>query len=556
MSLISLSHIRMILALSLAIACNDTAASSLVFANTCALQGDGKVLVAGVQTIDKTEQIIVARYHHDGYLDTTFGGEGIVTTALGTRCQAWAIAVQPDEKIIVAGCAYIGVCTQVAMVRYTPCGDLDTAFNGTGIVTTPIGNGAMATCIGLDRDDTIVVGGVSVHAGTPRFLAVRYTSDGTRDDSFGSQGIITTQIGVRAKAYGLTFQSDGKIVIGGFSSDGKTEEQCTLIRYTSAGALDKSFGNHGIVKTAVGKRSHALALAVHNDDSILVAGFSDKRSALVRYTAAGFLDTSFNGTGMVCQSFGARAQFHAVTIDVSGRAVASGMCDKNLLLVRYHGDGSWDSSFGVGVETRSLTCNAQAIALQSDGQIIVVANEQDRFTVKRYAASGERDVTWADQRKTRTSYEKIGDIATRLWHEESSGVPGGTFAAGLWQTRALNVLYSPDTQVTLHNDQFILAPGTYEVHISAPAYRVGNHQIRLYNATDRVAALWGTTAFSHNESGSMTNSIVNGVLLIKKMTTFEVQHRATRTELMDGFGIAADLGGPEIYTTVRIMPLS
>ena len=82
----------------------------------------------------------MVRVQPHGTLDTSFGGTGKVTTAIGTSDDCgYAVAIQSDGKIVVAGYTNNGSNIDFAVVRYTTAGALDTSFGGTGKVTTPIG---------------------------------------------------------------------------------------------------------------------------------------------------------------------------------------------------------------------------------------------------------------------------------------------------------------------------------------------------------------------------------------------------------------------------------
>ena len=120
--------------------------SSSNYANAVALQADGKIVVAGNAFADPfgsgTSDIAVLRYNTDGSLDTAGFGfpNGYVTTNVGAFDNGFAVAVQPDNKIVVAGNADAGTGDRLALLRYTANGSLDidpnTGFGGgTGIVT-------------------------------------------------------------------------------------------------------------------------------------------------------------------------------------------------------------------------------------------------------------------------------------------------------------------------------------------------------------------------------------------------------------------------------------
>jgi len=135
--------------------------SSSNYANAVALQADGKIVVAGNAFADPfgsgTSDIAVLRYNTDGSLDTTGFGipNGYVTTNVGAFDNGFAVAVQPDNKIVVAGNADAGTGDRLALLRYTANGSLDidptTGFGGgTGIVTrTASGPSTIAGAFGV-----------------------------------------------------------------------------------------------------------------------------------------------------------------------------------------------------------------------------------------------------------------------------------------------------------------------------------------------------------------------------------------------------------------------
>jgi len=119
----------------------------------------------------------IARLGTDGTLDSTFGTGGVTTTAIGAGDdEANGIGIQSDGKIVVGGYSHNGSNNDFAIARYTTAGVLDTAFNGTGKVTTVIGS-AEDTAYGLRLDATngkIVVGGTSHNGSNVDFASVRY----------------------------------------------------------------------------------------------------------------------------------------------------------------------------------------------------------------------------------------------------------------------------------------------------------------------------------------------------------------------------------------------
>jgi len=185
-------------------------------AHAIAVQSDGKVVTAGqTRETSDSEAIALTRHDSSGALDPSFGGDGIVVTAVGTSSTARALDLQVDGKIVIAGCARSTAeeACEFAVLRYDPDGALDASFGVSGVVTTPIApTGATALAIAVQEDGKIVVAG---HASETGFVLVRYDESGALDATFGGDGIVTTSIGTSSAALAVTIQPDGRIVAGG-----------------------------------------------------------------------------------------------------------------------------------------------------------------------------------------------------------------------------------------------------------------------------------------------------------------------------------------------------
>jgi len=248
-----------------------------------AIQQDGKILVAGSTGGD----FALVRYNTNGTLDTSFDGvtgtgNGIVITNLGANDYGNSVAIQLDGKILVTG----GTGNLIALVRYNTNGTLDTSFEGVtgtgnGIVKTLIGGSVVGNSVAIQQDGKILVAGQTQINGSTDYALVRYNTNGTLDTSFDGDGIVTAHLGGSDKGHSVAIQQDGKILVVGY-----TENRFGLLRVNSDGTRDTSFGSAGIVFTAfVG--SAARSVAIQPDGKILVAGYSytDPFSfAVARYT--------------------------------------------------------------------------------------------------------------------------------------------------------------------------------------------------------------------------------------------------------------------------------
>ena len=210
-----------------------------------------------------------------GSLDSTFGTGGIVTTPIGNNdAYAYALGIQTDGRIVAAGYYADGSYYDFAVVRYNTNGSLDTTFGTGGRVTTPIGSGyAGAYALGIQSDGRIVVAGYYADGSNYDFALVRYNTDGSLDTTFGTGGIVTTPMGSGYDiAYALAIQSDGSILAAGSSYNGSNYD-FALVRYNTNGSLDTTFGTGGRVTTPIGSgNAIANALGIQSDGRILAAG--------------------------------------------------------------------------------------------------------------------------------------------------------------------------------------------------------------------------------------------------------------------------------------------
>jgi uncharacterized delta-60 repeat protein len=263
--------------------------------------------VGGVYT-----QFGIVRYNTDGSLDTTFSSDGIVKTSIGgIEDEAHGIAIQEDGKIVAAGYTDNGSDKDVALVRYNTDGSLDTTFNSTGIVpgvvTAQVGSlDDRAFALALQDDGKIVVAGDTKIGGTSgnysALALLRYNTDGSLDTTFSSDGIVTTSLGgLFVLVSSIAIQADGKILVSGTGAD----VSIRLARFNTDGTLDITFDSDGTVTTSTGGiDGEAGGIALQEDGKIVVVGtFAISKDEtfflLVSYNPDGTLDATFDTDGEV-----------------------------------------------------------------------------------------------------------------------------------------------------------------------------------------------------------------------------------------------------------------
>lgn len=243
-----------------------------------------------------------------GDLDTTFGEEGKVVTSFGQYGgQAYTVALQHDGKILAAGSAFNGFDFDLAIARYNPDGTLDTSFADDGKLRTSIGEGGEEiNSIVVQDDGYIVVSGYMVVDGRRDFLMVRFTSDGNFDNSFGEDGIVHTEFGnLDDEITAMALDSEARIVVCGYVT-GTAGKLITLARFDEGGELDITFGDDGIVLTDIGDDALARSIDIDEEGRIVVAGslFHPDRTELMllRFLDDGDFDTTFGDQGIAAVS--------------------------------------------------------------------------------------------------------------------------------------------------------------------------------------------------------------------------------------------------------------
>jgi uncharacterized delta-60 repeat protein len=359
--------------------------------NAIAIQSDGKIVVAGqIRNASLNDDFGVVRYNSDGSLDNTFDSDGHVTTQIGTSADvAFSVAIQGDGKIVAAGYSFItGNSNDIALVRYNTDGSLDNTFDGDGKVTMDIAAASVdvAYAVVVQPDGKIAVAGSGRSGNLDAFALARFNADGTPDNTFDNDGRLTTSIGLgESRAYSLALQGDGKLVAAGYGSVAMASRYFAVARYNTNGSLDNTFDGDGMLTTMLGPSEDvATAVAIQSDGKIIAAGYSTNGATddivLVRYRTDGVLDATFDGDGKVRLDLGSAEQgwdmeLVGSRIYVAGHTALNGSPD--FLLTAFVNDG-----FALPISLASFTAAKQNYLVHLNWKTI---NEQntESFEVER-----------------------------------------------------------------------------------------------------------------------------------------------------------------------------
>lgn len=285
-------------------------------------QPDGKVLFAFAGR--NTTNIFVTRLDETGQVDPSFGAGGTQTTSVvpggvGTSFVT-GIFLQPDGKVLVAGAVSPTLATQTSspkysmvVARYLPTGTLDGSFNSGGVFATKISTSDAFGSIALQPDGKILLGGACFDGTAANICILRLSSSGTRDSSFGTDGLASTSLvnDSPESVQDLRVLSDGRILAAVSTSvptNVGSSRSYMAIRYESDGAVDGTFGTGGTLTTrfdtANRSNDQLSALLLQADGSFVLAGNHElteipavRSFGFTKVTANGSLDTSYGLAG-------------------------------------------------------------------------------------------------------------------------------------------------------------------------------------------------------------------------------------------------------------------
>lgn len=293
---------------------------------------DGSIIAAG----EAGYELLVARFTAEGELDLSFGGgDGYYQGSTGEDDAAFGVAVADDATIYAVG-ARTGMVNHGVIYAIKPDGTgLEPAFNSGNVFAYDAGyEGSQLRAVILDAEGNLIAAGTSHWQadGLDQSVAavVRITPAGALDTSFAGSGISLTVLNDAAIAYGCALAADGGIYAVGATTTG-TVEVPFIMRLATDGTLDESFGTAGI--TQVGLENASLYdVALQANGKPVAAGYADSTTRgydglIIRFTTAGALDISFGPSdqGVAAVSTSPDDElFFGVGLATGGRIVAGG----------------------------------------------------------------------------------------------------------------------------------------------------------------------------------------------------------------------------------------
>jgi uncharacterized delta-60 repeat protein len=370
-------------------------------------QPDARILAAGMTYTNDGQlyyESLVTRFLANGQLDNSFGQNGSVKLVTGNKNAAYAVKLQADGKILVAGNETIMIpqgsgviiISKPFVARLNASGTLDNSFGNNGIHGLDVLNSYLDRSVSslvVLPDGRILIGGNIFTGSMHKMLLVCLKADGTYDAGFGNSGVLdyTLESGEDATLMDMALQEDGKVVLAGASGLANFIEppntKIALLRINGNGMPDPGFGNQGIVLTQISVNTVnpldiATRIKVLPGGRLCIAGQAGANLAMARYLPDGALDPGFGQNGFVV---------HEGHLPPTGFAISDGKLytcgseqgsndELTVNVSGFHADGEANTAIGPDAIYKPVAYQrnyTHAMIAQADGKLLVAGSFKD-----------------------------------------------------------------------------------------------------------------------------------------------------------------------------------
>jgi uncharacterized delta-60 repeat protein len=348
---------------------------------------NGKIVQVGRTDTGGDYDFAVARYNANGGRDTTFGGDGRVTTNFfDNEDEAYAVARYGDNKIVVAGAAEnaAGDDHHFALARFRSGGGLDTTFGGDGRVITPFPHEGYVYDLLVLPDGSIIAVGEDYDSGVDvdEFALAKYKPNGRLDRSFSGDGKRITDFAGGGDGGWRVLRQGDRLLVSGWGMDGPepNDYDIALARYRMNGRLDDSFSGDGkkLIDATSNDIDYAVGMVRVENGRIVLLTYVADDVVLVRINPGGSPDSTFGGgDGIVIRDFGGSESVRGL-VRTGTKLVVAGNTDGEQGVWRFRQNGRKDLGFGSGGQALSnYPSGASATDIARYGGTVVVSGTSD-----------------------------------------------------------------------------------------------------------------------------------------------------------------------------------
>lgn len=286
------------------------------FANDIKIDQNGKLVICGETETTNDKSLCLLRVTSNGVLDKDFGTNGVfikdnISGANGDDGLN-SFVFDSEKKIVAVGYSNNGSNDDIIIIRVNSVGTLDTSFNGCGYVYTDLNNqNNIAKKVIIDSDNKLIVLADSYNGSNWDIAILRYTKTGLVDTAFNTGHIIlSNSAGGNGddKGNDIILDSQGRIIVTGYSTDASGDKKAMIWRINPNGNLDTSFNSKGYMiidetnKNANGATLHYINGEFIGDKKIILSGeegTDDTTPFMMRFDYQLEKDNTFGNNGIV-----------------------------------------------------------------------------------------------------------------------------------------------------------------------------------------------------------------------------------------------------------------
>ncbi|MDN3656473.1 T9SS type A sorting domain-containing protein [Ferruginibacter paludis] len=397
------------------------------------VQKSGKIILGSYLSNGSNANVAITRLNGDGSNDNAFGNSGLLTTDISTIIPSYlsssiyldCLALDDNDNILIGASTIDSTDhTNTLLAKYDSNGNVVAGFGVNGKYTINYNQGnTNFTAAAVQNNGKLITAGKTWNGNYYDIAVVRYNTNGSLDQTFGSNGKVITNVGIVSDVKGVAITPGGKIIVGATA-----DNHFAINRYNADGSLDNNFSSNGKQIVAMHNQDFLRGVSVQPDGKILAYGqsidsaldiygyaYPNYASSIVRLNVNGELDNTFNNTGLVLipsPAVGEPQEVTSAVVQTDGKIVVSGSAwnvnyPSGLQLIRLNVNGNLDTSFGNGGIQTSYFMPAThyfggQLALQGDGKLLATGYSQgvyENYTqiiTARYNVNGSPDTSFGN----------------------------------------------------------------------------------------------------------------------------------------------------------------
>ena len=298
---------------------------------------------------------------------------------------------------------------------------LDSSFGTNGKVLIPIENTDQGNSVDIQSDGKIIVGGYSVNSSSQQDLSIiSLNTNGSLNTNFNSTGkkiLSLTSNGGRCNSVKVSGTS---IIAVGYTEDATTSYS-GIADLDFAGNYNSTFNTNGqkYFSTLTNNDLTTSSCIEKSSGSIYTLANSYVSSSdisISKVKTDGNFDNAFNTTGKLVLTLG---HYFSIISQSDGKVIICGNDGTNFSVIRLNSNGSYDNTFGtsgkVSLSFGSTNDAGYSLALQKDGQILVGGIGNSQFVIVRLnKTDGALDATFANNGKLQFSFGGVTDACNSI----------------------------------------------------------------------------------------------------------------------------------------------